>query len=110
MKNQPLFSVENRHIESCGVPASIVNPERYAGYYENEYCEQFIFEVGADAAWIYAGELGWQNPVRLELEWTWERVRLTVALKYTLGTYEWDWLLLMWQSSQFIRRRLIASL
>ena len=43
--NKKFFIMENKHVESCGTPPIITNENsnKYFGYFENEYGEQWVF-------------------------------------------------------------------
>jgi hypothetical protein len=64
--DRAIFSVTNHHVEGCGTPPRIddATPNRYLGYFENEYGEQSIFayDRAARKGTLYMGDAGWEHP------------------------------------------------
>jgi hypothetical protein len=64
MSNQ-FFVISNNHISDCGTPPVISNnePNKYYGYFENEFGEQwlFIYNQQDGIAELRGGDVGWEN-------------------------------------------------
>jgi hypothetical protein len=62
----PLFHIRNHHSAACGAPPHIddLRPNRYLGYFENQYGEQavFVYDHDSDQAVLYLGDAGWETP------------------------------------------------
>jgi len=45
MSERPIFRVTNRHTDACGTPPAVDDsePDRYLGYFENQYGQQATF-------------------------------------------------------------------
>lgn len=69
MKN-PFFVMMNQHVKSCGDPNVITNddPQKYYGYFENEYGEQlvFIYDRRTETAELCGGDAGWENVFHID--------------------------------------------
>ena len=64
---QTIMSIDNHHVESCGIPP-VINADEwdYIGYFENEYGEQFIFLSKDDESFLYCGDAGWDTLYKIE--------------------------------------------
>lgn len=61
----PLFTVHNYHVKSCGQPPAFDGDDgRYYAYFENSYREQFIYvcDLTTHEAQLYVGDADWQHP------------------------------------------------
>lgn len=59
------FIIENKHVESCGVPPIITNANsnNYFSYFENEHGEQWVFEYdySTKTGKLHGGDVGWDD-------------------------------------------------
>ena len=58
------FSVQNNHVQSCGVPPIFQQkPNQRLAYFENEHGEQFVavFDKTEERGKLYGGDWGWDN-------------------------------------------------
>jgi hypothetical protein len=67
-----VFAAQNNHDPRCGRPPRVRNtdnPERYHGYFENRYGEQFIFtfDRATQLGTVSGGDLGWDDPKEFTL-------------------------------------------
>jgi len=65
-----LLEVDNVHIADCGPAPSIDASDKYVGYFENPYGEQWVF-VGdrkTDSATIRGGDVEWATEHEVSLE------------------------------------------
>ena len=60
---EPFLLIRNNHYDSCGVPPAMSNdePGKYYGYFENKYCEQwvFIYDRASRRGELRGGDAGW---------------------------------------------------
>lgn len=65
----PLFVVFNHHTDSAGRPPSVHGdgPEKYYGYFANEYGEQaiFVYDYETEQASVQMGDAGWGSIYRV---------------------------------------------
>jgi hypothetical protein len=56
-----LLEIDNLHSAECGPPPSLNAADRYVGYYENSYGEQWVFigDRKTGTAAIRGGDIGW---------------------------------------------------
>lgn len=68
--SNPFFIMKNKHAKSCGNPAVITNedPQKYYGYFENGYGEQwiFIYDRCTKDAKLYGGDVGWEEQYKVK--------------------------------------------
>ncbi|WP_282126970.1 restriction endonuclease [Marinifilum flexuosum] len=64
-----IFTINNRHISSCGTIPEIDKKDKYLGYFENEYGEQtfFIGDYKDKSAVIRGGDFGWETEIKISL-------------------------------------------
>lgn len=64
-----IFTIDNNHIVSCGKIPEIDKENKYLGYYENEFGEQFFFigDYVNKNAIIRGGDFGWETEIEINL-------------------------------------------
>jgi hypothetical protein len=64
-----IFTIENNHVLSCGQIPKIDKDNKYLGYYENEFGEQFFFigDYVNKNAIIRGGDFGWETEIEINL-------------------------------------------
>ena len=67
---EKVFTIKNHHVEDCGEPPKLDFNNKYLGYYENEFGEQFFFigDYAERKAIIRGGDIGWETEVEIHLE------------------------------------------
>ncbi len=69
-KGERLLEIDNLHGGDCDVPPSIDAAEKYVGYFENCYGEQWVFvgdrKIGE--AVVRGGDAGWATEYRVSLK------------------------------------------
>lgn len=85
-----IFTINNHHISSCGTIPGIDKENKYLGYYENKYGEQFFFIGDYDnkKAIIRGGDFGWETEIE-------------ISLGMTEFNYIFDYLEILWISNCF---------
>lgn len=67
--SQPLFWVPNKHKTTSGDAPAIngSTPNKYYGYYENDYREQaiFVFDYASREGVLYHGDAGWERTYKV---------------------------------------------
>ena len=69
---KPLLSMNNHHVEGCGVPPHVTDKSgQYIGYFENQYGEQavFVFDRAAQTGTLYMGDAGWEESYKVVKGW-----------------------------------------
>jgi hypothetical protein len=94
-KSALVLSVENVHTESCGLPPAIAkgqDDDRYVGYFENRYGEQWVVEIDREAKTgvLRGGDIGWDQRVEL---------RNGGVLDILLSRDEQAWLVACWRAA-----------
>ena len=58
---QRLLQIDNLHVPGCGPPPSLDAADKYVGYFENDYGEQWVFigDRKTGTAAIRGGDIGW---------------------------------------------------
>lgn len=92
--NNKVFIMENKHAESCGTPPIITNTNsnKYFGYFENEFGEQWVFVYDPDTGKgeLRGGDVDWNN--------VFEVLNGRVP-DLILGASEQKWLEACWESA-----------
>jgi hypothetical protein len=70
---EPLLTIFNRHTASCGDPpieSAQPGDNRYIGYFENMFGEQWIFtyDRAAGRAQLRGGDIGWNTSLTVEAD------------------------------------------
>jgi hypothetical protein len=68
--DERLLEIDNVHSTDCGAAPAIDATERYVGYFENSFGEQWVF-VGDDKtceAVIRGGDAGWAKEYKVSLK------------------------------------------
>jgi hypothetical protein len=65
-----LVVIDNVHVDDCGSPPSIDATDKYVGYFENPYGEQWVFigDPKTGEAVIRGGDAGWMNEHKISLK------------------------------------------
>lgn len=88
------FIMENKHVESCGIPPVIKNEksDQYFSYFENEHGEQwvFVYDPEIKKAELRGGDAGWDNVFIVENG---------QAKELVLNLNEKEWLQACWKSA-----------
>ena len=92
--NKAFFIIKNRHVEGCGIPPIITNENsnKYFGYFENEYGEQwvFVYDRKTTKGELRGGDAGWDNVFE---------VINGQAINLILDANERKWLEICWKSA-----------
>ena len=69
-KGERLLEIDNGHVEDCGPPPSLDATDKYVGYFENPYGEQWVFigNRSTGAAKIRGGDVGWETEHAISLK------------------------------------------
>lgn len=94
MSERPIFRVSNHHTDACGAPPTVDDsePDRYLGYFENQYGEQaiFVYDRARRAGTLWLGDAEWERPHAV--------VEGAVA-GVVLGATERAWLAACWKAA-----------
>jgi hypothetical protein len=99
---EPLLTILNRHAASCGdPPIEFAQPgdNRYVGYFENMFGEQWIFtfDRAAGRGQLRGGDIEWNTALAVEADGQGGlRIGTTTII---LSTDEWSWLLTCWRTA-----------
>jgi hypothetical protein len=65
-----LLEIDNAHVADCGPPPSLEATDKYVGYFENPYGEQWVFigDPGTGKAVIRGGDVGWTTEHEISLQ------------------------------------------
>jgi hypothetical protein len=69
-ENERLLEIDNRHFASCGPPPTLDARNKYVGYFENPYGEQWVFigDPETGEAVIRGGDIGWAAEHKVSLK------------------------------------------
>jgi hypothetical protein len=69
-EGERLLEIDNVHVADCGSPPALDATDKYVGYFENPYGEQWVFigHPGTGEAVIRGGDVGWENEHKLSLK------------------------------------------
>jgi len=65
-----LLEIDNVHVAGCGPPPSIDAADKYVGYFENPYGEQWLFvgDPKTGKAVLRGGDCGWEREYKVSLK------------------------------------------
>jgi hypothetical protein len=68
--SERLLEIDNVHSADCGSPPSLDATDRYVGYFENPYGEQWVFigDPKTGKAIIRGGDVGWDTEYKVSLK------------------------------------------
>ena len=69
-EGQRLLEIDNVHTADCGLAPSLDATDKYVGYFENPYGEQWVFigDCGTGTAKLFGGDVGWETARDVSLE------------------------------------------
>lgn len=69
-EGERLLEIDNGHVTDCGPPPSIDATDKYVGYFENPYGEQWVFlgDPKTGKAVIRGGDCGWDREYKVSLK------------------------------------------
>ncbi|MEO0685601.1 MAG: hypothetical protein AAFY76_11300, partial [Cyanobacteria bacterium J06649_11] len=65
-----VFTIHNNHIAESGRIPNLDIADKYLGYHENQYGEQFFFvgDMESKKAVIHGGDFGWEKPINVHID------------------------------------------
>ena len=92
-KGERLLEIDNLHGGDCDVPPSIDAADKYVGYFENCYGEQwvFVYDPERKVGELRGGDIGWDSVVQVK----------DGRADLTLGKAEAAWLEACWKAATF---------
>ena len=105
MEPTTILTIHNKHAPGSGRPPALDSSTGdYLGYYENEEGEQwlFIYDMLTNAATIYGGQIGWENPVTMQEPESYDDYEMMEETDLVLSTAELAWIRACWMAADSI--------